>query len=104
MFGTDTILADLRLLKNLPEYGAVDDLELQVKLCKMLGLALSLGGFAGIGSLITLVLGLRGRKVIKQSEGRLGGIWLARLCIFNGALGVLSGPPVFAMIVWRSLK
>ncbi|HXM34597.1 MAG TPA: hypothetical protein VN920_05385 [Pyrinomonadaceae bacterium] len=104
MFGKDTILADLQLIKALPKYGEVDELELQVRVCKMLGVALSVGGLAGIGSLITLVLGLRGRRVIKQSEGRLGGIWLAWLCIVNGALGALSGPPMIALLVWRSLK
>jgi hypothetical protein len=78
-------------------------LELQVRLCKMLGLALSLGSFAGFGSVITLVLGLRGRRVIKRSKGRLGGIVLAWLCIVNGALGLIAAPQI-VLLVWRSLK
>ena len=104
MFGKDTILADLQLIKPFPKYGEIDDLELQVRLCKTLGFAMSLAPLAGIGSLISLVLGLRGRKIIKQSEGRLGGIWLAWLCIVNGAFGTLSGPPTMFLLVWRSLK
>ena len=49
MFGKDTILADLQLIKALPKYGEVDELELQVRLCKMLGLAFALSfGIAGV--------------------------------------------------------
>lgn len=103
MFGKDTILADLQLIKPLPKYGEVDDLELQVRLCKTLGFAMSLAPLAGSGSLISLIVGLRGRRIIKQSEGRLGGIGLAWLCIVNGLFGTLSGPPML-LLVWRSLK
>src|SRR5947207_2570929 len=103
VFGKDTIIADLQLFRSLPSSGEVGELELQVRLCKMLGLALSLGTFAGVGSVITLVLGLRGRSVIKRSEGRLGGIWLAWLCIVSGALGTLTGPTI-VMLVLRSLR
>lgn len=103
MFGKDAITADLQLIKSLPRIGEVGDPELQVRLCKMLGLALSLGTVAGIGSVITLILGLRGRRVIKQSEGRLGGIWLAWSCIVDGVLGLIAAAQI-ALLVWRSLK
>ena len=130
MFGKDTILSDLQLIKPLPKNEEVDELELQVRLCKMLGLAFALSvpgslmGFVsvlesgfrsglvpgsaaslgGIGSLIALVLALRVRRVIKQYKGRLGGALLAWLCIIAGGIGALSGPPTISMLVWRSFK
>jgi hypothetical protein len=122
MFGKDTILADLQLIKPLSNSDEVDELELQVRLCKMLGLAFALSvpgalmglvsGFVsgsaanlgGIGSLIALVLALRVRIVIKQHHGRLGGALLAWLCIIAGGIGALSGPLTMPMLVWRSFK
>jgi hypothetical protein len=103
MFGKDTILADLALIKSFPKYEEVNELELQVRLCKILGLAfaLSITGVAGVGSLFALVQGLRVRRVIKQHRGRFGGILLAWWCIVVGALGVLLLPPAIAFTVWK---
>jgi hypothetical protein len=128
MFGKDTILADLQLIK--PISNNEDELQLQVRLCKMLGLAFalsvpgslmglasglqsgSLSGFVsgsaanlgGIGFVIALVLALRVRIVIKQHHRRLGGALLAWLCIIASCIGALSGPPTIRMLVWRFFK
>ena len=130
MFGKDTILGDLQLIKSLPRAGELDELELQVRLCKMLGLAFALSApgllmglvslfesgllsgivsvsaasLGGIGSLIALVLALRVRRVIKECKGRQGGILLSWLCMVAGGVGILSGALTIRMFVWQSFK
>jgi hypothetical protein len=122
MLGKATILGDLWLIRPLTMNKEVDELDLQVRLCKMLGLAFSLSvagslvgykcglvagsavNLGGIGSLIGLLLALRARKVIKKYKGLFGGIWLVWLCIIAGGIGTLSGPPTIGMLVWRSLR
>jgi len=94
MFGRDTILADLELIKPIADYKVTDELELQVQLCKILGVAfaLSLVRLSGLGSLIALVLGLRVLRVIKHRQGRVGSLLLAWWCIIAGAFGLLITP------------
>jgi hypothetical protein len=69
----------------------MDELEQQVKVSKMLGMAfvLSITGLFGVGSLIALILGWKARQIIQASEGRIGGRFMAWWCILNGALGTL---------------
>ena len=54
-------------------------LALQVRVSKMLGygFAFSLVWAAGVGSVIALVVGLRARKLIRQSGGEISGIRMA---------------------------
>jgi len=105
MFGKNTILADLRLLGPMPKAGAATELELQVRLCKILGIAFafSLMGLSGLGSLIALTLGLRAIYIIKRHQGRVGGVLLAWWCIIVGALGILSGPATIIQNFWKYL-
>ena len=76
-------------------------LELQIKVSKMLsnGFIFSIVGLVGIGSLISLILGLRAMKIIRQSEGKIVGAKLAWWCIIIGGLGMIS-LPFFAFYVW----
>jgi hypothetical protein len=69
----------------------VDELDLQVKVSKMLGMAfvLSITGLFGVGSLIALILGWKARRIIQASEGRVSGRVMAWWCILTGALGTL---------------
>ena len=91
MFAKDTVLADLELIKPIADYKVTDELELQVQLCKTLGVAfaLSILHLSGLGSLIALVLGLRVLRVIKHRQGRVGSLLLAWWCIIAGAFGLL---------------
>jgi hypothetical protein len=81
-------------------------LEQQVKVSRMLatGFAFSIVWMGGIGSLIALVLGLRARKIIQQSNGEIVGIKMAWWCIIVGALGVLSLPPLIFLLIGPRLK
>lgn len=74
----------------------MDDLEQQLKVSKMLGMAfvLSITGIFGVGSLIALILGWKARRIIQASNGRISGRVMAWWCILAGALGTLILPPL----------
>jgi hypothetical protein len=78
-------------------------LALQVRVSKMLGygFAFSLVWAAGVGSVIALVVGLRARKIIRQSGGEISGIGMAWWCILAGAAGVLT---VLPYVIWLLIK
>lgn len=82
---------------------APTQLEAQVRLSKLLGLgfACSLVWAAGVGSLIALCIGIRARRIIKQSGGELAGIRLAWWCIIAGAFGIVTITPY---VVWLVIK
>ena len=56
------------------------------------GFVLSLVWIGGIGSLAAVILGLRARRIIKQSGGTIVGIKLAWWCILEGTLGFVVAP------------
>ena len=70
------------------------NMELQVKASKILacGFVFSLPGTGGIGSLIAFICGLRARKIIRDSNGTIGGIKMAWWCIIAAALGMIILP------------
>ena len=84
----------------------MEDLELQVKVSRMLGLAFarSITGIGGIGSLVSLIIGWRALRVIQAANGRITGRWLAWWCILAGALGALIITPITIALILRSLK
>ncbi|HEV7744268.1 MAG TPA: hypothetical protein VGO56_04650 [Pyrinomonadaceae bacterium] len=84
----------------------MEDLELQVKVSRMLGLAfaLSITGLGGIGSFVALVLGLKALRIIKAARGMIGGRWMAWWCILAGAFGTLTITPITVALILRSLK
>jgi hypothetical protein len=84
----------------------MDDLALQVKVSRMLGLAfvLSITGISGIGSLIALILGWRALVIIRNARGRISGRLMAWWCILAGALGTLILPPLTIVIVLKQLR
>ena len=53
------------------------------------GFALSITGIGGIGSLVAFIIGLKAKRIIQQSNGRLTGIKMAWWCIITGALGMM---------------
>lgn len=74
----------------------MDELSLQVKVSKMLGMGfvLSIASLYGVGSLIALILGWRARQIILMQNGRINGLLLAWWCIVAGALGALIVMPL----------
>jgi len=82
----------------------MNDLEQQVKVSKMLGLAfaLSITGVGGIGSLVAVILGWRALRIIKTASGRISGRRMAWWCILAGTLGTLTITPVTVAYILRS--
>ncbi len=74
----------------------------QVKLSVMLGygLALSLVGVGGLGSLAAFVIGLRALREINRSREGLSGLRLAWWCILAGGLGAA----VIPLMLYRKLS
>ena len=84
----------------------MDDLDQQVKVSKMLGLAfvLSITSIFGVGSLVAFILGWRAARIIKASNGRITGGWMAWWCILAGALGALIITPLTIAEILRQVK
>lgn len=84
----------------------MDELERQVKVSKMLGMAfvLSITGIFGIGSLIALILGWKALLIIQGAQGRISGRFVAWWCILAGALGTLILPPLIIVTILKQLK
>ena len=76
-------------------------LELQVKTSKMLalGFTLSIVWLLGVGSLIAFILGLKGRRIIKQSDGKIRGLKMAWWCIIVGAVETLIAIPMLLSLM-----
>ncbi len=81
-------------------------LYLQMRVSRMLGFgfAMSLAWCGGVGSLIALVNGLRARRLIRGSGGRVTGMKMAVWCIAAGALGLLAAPPVWFRLFKEAAK
>jgi undecaprenyl pyrophosphate phosphatase UppP len=73
---------------------AAPDLELQIKVSKMLalGFVFSIVPLAGIGSFIAFISGVRALRMINESETKLSGKFLAWWCIIVGGLGMILVP------------
>ena len=84
----------------------MDELERQVKVSKMLGMAfvLSITGIFGIGSLIALILAWKALLIIQGAQGRISGRFVAWWCILAGALGTLILPPLIIVTILKQLK
>ncbi|PYS95299.1 MAG: hypothetical protein DMF65_14300 [Acidobacteria bacterium] len=78
------------------------ELALQVRVSKMLGygFAFAIVWAGGVGSLIALVVGLRARKLIRQSGGELSGMKMAWVCIIGGVIGLVT---ILPYVIWLLL-
>jgi apolipoprotein N-acyltransferase len=76
-------------------------LQQQVRVSKMLGVgfACSLLGVGGVSSVVALIIGLKARRLIKDSKGELVGIAMAWWCIVVGALGLLTLPLLIYFLI-----
>jgi hypothetical protein len=83
-----------------------NDLELQIKVSKMLGMGFvcSILTIGGITSLIALILGLKARRIINQSGRAITGIRLAWWCIIAGGLGAIVSPLMIALVLLNPKK
>ena len=54
-----------------------------------MGFVFSIAPLAPVGSLMAVILGLKGRRIINASEGRIGGRLITWWCILAGAVGTL---------------
>jgi hypothetical protein len=84
----------------------MEDLEQQVKVSRMLGLAfaLSITGLGGIGSFVAFIQGWRALRIIRAARPRISGRWMAWWCILAGAFGTLTLTPRLVGVILRSLK
>ena len=84
----------------------MEDLEQQVKVSRMLGLAfvLSIAGIGGIGSLAAFILGWRALRIIRAASGRITGHRMAWWCILAGAIGFLIITPLVIADILRSFE
>jgi hypothetical protein len=74
--------------------GLTPELELQVKVSKLLGIAFafSITGLGGLGSLVAFIVGLKARRMINNSAKPINGIALSWWCIVAGVAGALTAP------------
>ncbi len=77
------------------------ELNEQLRVSKMLayGFVLSILGVGGIASMIALVLGLKARRIIKQSDAEVSGIKMAWWCIIVGGLGTVLLPTIIIALL-----
>ena len=68
----------------------MNELEQQVKVSRMLAMGFVFSiALPLVGSLMAVIFGLKGRRIINASEGRIGGRLIAWWCILAGAIGTL---------------
>ena len=74
----------------------MDQLERQIKVSKMLGMAfvLSITSIFGVGSFVALILGWKALRLIRSSSEAVSGRMMAWWCILAGALGALVITPL----------
>lgn len=84
----------------------MNDLELQVKVSKMLGFAfvLSITGLGGVGSLVAFTLGWKALRAIGKAQEKINGRLLAWWCILVGAIGTLTIPAEVILPILSALK
>jgi len=84
----------------------MDDLEQQVRVSKILGMAfvLSITGIFGLGSLVALILGCKALRIIQGADRRISGRLVAWWCILAGALGTLILPPLTIATILKQLR
>ena len=84
----------------------MDNLEQQVRVSKMLGMAfvLSITGIFGVGSLIALVLGCKALRIIRSSDQKISGRLIAWWCILAGALGTLLLALLTVLTIVKQLR
>ena len=65
------------------------------------GLLLSILWLSGIGSVITVYNGLKARRIVRASDGRLRGGFTMWWCLVVGALGILIWAPIVLVGIYN---
>jgi len=63
------------------------------------GIVFSIVWLGGIGSLIAVVSGIKARKLINQSDGKLSGMGRVWWCLILGGIGILIWLPIVVIIL-----
>ncbi len=83
------------------EYGEKtrEDVQRKVRSLLRIGIFFSIFWMAGIGSIISLVMGLKARNLIKQANNNINGIGGVYWCLIVGWLGLIMSLLVFIAII-----
>jgi hypothetical protein len=85
----------------------MEDLYLKQKKVNSLlkwGVVFSLVWLAGIGSLISIIIGTKAKKIIKESNGDILGSGRVRWCLIVGGLGMIISFPIVIIGVINQLQ
>ena len=76
-----------------------EDVQRKVRLLLRIGIFFSIFWIAGIGSIISIVLGLKGRNIIKRANMNINGMGWVYWCLIIGGLGLIISLLIFAAII-----
>jgi hypothetical protein len=65
----------------------------------IIGVILSIFWMAGVGSIISIVFGLKAKRIIKRASGNITGIGGVYWCLIVGWLGLIMSLLIFIAIV-----
>jgi hypothetical protein len=76
-----------------------EDVQRKVNSLIRIGVILSIFWMAGVGSIISIVLGLKVKRIIKRSSGNITGIGGVYWCLIVGCLGLIMSLLTFIAII-----
>jgi hypothetical protein len=76
-----------------------EDVQRKVRLLLRIGIFFSIFWIAGIGSMISIVLGLKARNIIKRANMNINGMGGVYWCLIIGGLGLIISLLIFAAII-----
>ena len=76
-----------------------EDVQTKVRLLLRIGIFFSIFWIAGIGSIISIVLGLKARNIIKRANMNINGMGGVYWCLIIGGLGLIISLLIFAAII-----
>ena len=76
-----------------------EDVQRKVRLLLRIGILFSIFWIAGIGSIISIVLGLKARNIIKRANMNINGMGGVYWCLIIGGLGLIISLLIFAAII-----
>jgi hypothetical protein len=76
-----------------------EDIQIKVRLLLIIGIFFSIFWTAGIGSIISIILGLKARNTIKGATMNLKGMGGVYWCLIVGGMGVIISLLIFIAII-----
>lgn len=83
---------------------AIEELQFRANTLLRRGVLFSIFWLAGIGSLYSVLLARRAKRIIEESNGEVRGMGRVRWCFAVGGMGVLIWFPIFIVVIYNSLK